>query len=202
MTITLIIIGLTCLVSFAAFRNPDTSAKLLYSPYIIHRNRGEWFRAISMGFVHSDGAHLIGNMLTLFFFGRSVERLFSPFEYILLYLTALACSVAPSYPKRKDNPDYAAVGASGAVSAVVFATVLFAPWNVILLKFFIPLPFIVYAVGYLIYSGYQARKEPGDGIAHDAHLWGALYGVAFTLLVHPEVMHRFVDELMHPKLGF
>lgn len=201
MIITFCIIGITCLVSILAFQNPDLSAKLQYSPYIIHRKSGEWFRFISMGFVHADMGHLFGNMLTLFFFGRVIEQLFSPLEYILLYVTALVVSVAPNYNKRKNNPAYAAVGASGAVSAITFAIVLFGPWESIYLYFAVPLPFILYAVGYLLYSGYQAKKEPGDGIAHDAHLWGALYGIAFTLLTHPGVLNTFIYELMHPHFG-
>ena len=200
MTITWIIIGLTCLVSFAAFRNEEINARLLFSPYIISRQKGEWFRFVSIGFVHGDAGHLIGNMLTLFFFGRSIEHLFSPAQYLLFYVSALDMSAAPVYQKQKDNPEYLAAGASGAVSAIVFATVLYAPWQIILLKFFIPLPFILYAVGYLGYSSYMSRHKT-DHIAHDAHLWGALYGVAFTLFTHPGVLSRFLEELMHPHFG-
>ncbi len=201
MTITLCIIALTCLTSFLAFSRPNVSARMAYSPYTIGQDRGEWFRFISMGFVHADGGHLLFNMLTLFFFGRAIEAVFSPLQYILLYITALAASVAPNYRKRRDDPGYTAVGASGAVSAIVFATVLFAPWQIIYLKFIIPIPFILYAVGYLVYSGYQSRREAGDGIAHDAHLWGALYGIAFTLLAKPEVLRYFITELMNPRFG-
>jgi membrane associated rhomboid family serine protease len=200
MMITWIIIGLTCLVSYAAFKDESVSSKLIFSPYIINRQKGEWFRFVSIGFVHVDAGHLIGNMLTLFFFGKAIEQLFSPAQYLLFYASALVMSAAPVYRKQKDNPAYTAAGASGAVSAIVFATVLYAPWEIILLKFFIPLPFILYAVGYLFYSGYMARRQ-SDNIGHDAHLWGALYGIAFTLLIHPEVLSRFIGELMHPPFS-
>lgn len=198
MTITLIIIALTCLISIVAFQNESVVNKLSFSPYIIHRDKGQWFRFISIGFVHGDLGHLFFNMLTLFFFGRSIEILFSPAEYLLFYLSALVMSAAPVFQKQKNNPDYVAVGASGAVSAVVFALVLYAPWEKVYLKFLIPIPFILYAVGYLFYSGYMSKRQ-SDNIAHDAHLWGALYGLAFTLITHPEVLGRFISEIQHPR---
>jgi membrane associated rhomboid family serine protease len=200
MTITWLIIGFTCLLSFAAFKNSEVYGKLVFSPYLINRQRSEWFRFLSVGFVHADAGHLLGNMLTLFFFGRGIEQVFSSTQYIVFYITALALSSAPSFSKHKDNPEYSAVGASGAVSAIVFATVLYAPWEIIYLKFLIPLPFIVYGVGYLAYSAYMSKKGT-DNIGHDAHLWGALYGVAFTLITHPDSLGRFLSEIVHPHFG-
>ena len=200
MTLTWLIIGFTCLLSITAFQNAEVYGKLLFSPYLIHRQKGEWFRFLSVGFVHVDAGHLLGNMLTLFFFGRGIEQIFSPAQFIIFYVSALALSCAPSFNKHKENPEYSAAGASGAVSAIVFATVLYGPWDIIYLKFFIPLPFILYAVGYLFYSGYMAKKG-SDNTGHDAHLWGALYGVAFTLITHPDSFSRFISEIGHPHFG-
>ena len=193
--ITFIIIGINILVSLICFSNKEAFEKLHFSPYLIHRNGEERFRFLSHGFVHADIGHLAFNMITLYFFGREIEQsIMSSTEYLIFYITAVIFASWPSYKKNIDNYEYKAVGASGAVSAVMFVLVLYSPWSVIYLKFFLPIYFILFAAGYIAYSTYQS-KYGKDNIAHDVHLWGALYGLAFTLIFHPESLRIFLDKI-------
>jgi membrane associated rhomboid family serine protease len=195
--ITIAIIILTALISIAGFSNADTLNKLSFVPFSIQRNK-EWYRFVSHAFVHNDAGHLIFNMITLFFFGREVElRVMSPLEFILFYVSAIIVAVLPTYNKHKNNSSYAAVGASGAVAAIMFVNVLYNPWQTIYIKFIIPVYYILFAVGYLIYCSYQSKNSK-DHIAHDVHLWGSLYGLAFTLILHPEALHSFLEKIQHP----
>ncbi len=196
--LTIGIIALTAIISLPAFKDQELFGKLCLAPYEMHHNKGGYFRFISVGFVHADIGHLAFNMLTLYFFGSQLEQhIFSQTEYMLFYSSALAVSALHDYRKEKDNPEYRACGASGAVSAVVFALVLFEPWGVVYIKFIFPLYFILYAVGYLIYSYYMSTKS-GEKIAHGVHLWGALYGIAFTLILKPESLRVFIELMNHP----
>jgi membrane associated rhomboid family serine protease len=164
----------------------------------MHREKGSYIRFISSGFVHADFGHLLLNMLTLWFFGSALEQsVFSEIQFILFYFSALVLSSLPEFQKQKNNREYKACGASGAVSAVLFSLVLFQPWGVVYIKFIIPVYFILFAVFYLLYSWYKSRKQD-DNIAHGVHLWGALYGLAFTLLVLPESLHLFLNSVLHP----
>lgn len=195
MSITLIIIIITCLVSISTFRNQQMMEKALFWPYYIKRNN-EWWRFITCGFIHADYMHLAFNMITLYFFGRIAESyIFTPSGFILFYLLALAASNIYSYFKRQNNPDYRALGASGAVSAVVFSFIILAPWEKIII-FVLPVPAILYGVFYLGYSAYMTKKEY-DNIGHDAHLWGGVFGIVYTLALRPELGHRFVDQLIN-----
>jgi membrane associated rhomboid family serine protease len=196
--ITISIIVITAIVSLIAFKDRTLFEKLCLNPYEMHQKKGEYFRFISVGFIHADFGHLIFNMLTLFFFGRNIEgTIFSETQFVLFYLSALVLSSVHEFSKQKDNPEYKACGASGAVSAILFSMVLFQPWGVIYLKFFIPIYFILFAVGYLIYSYYMQRKA-NDHIAHGVHLWGALYGIAYTLLLKPDSLTVFLHEIGKP----
>ena len=196
--ITIGIIAITAIVSLLAFNNQQLFEKLCLHPYKMHQERSGYFRFISVGFVHADFGHLLFNMLTLWFFGTQLEQsVFSETQFLLFYISALVLSGVHEYQKQKDNTEYRACGASGAVSAVLFSLVLFEPWGVVYLKFIIPIYFILFAIGYLAYSWYMSGKD-GQRIAHGVHLWGALYGVAFTLLIHPESLSIFMDLVQHP----
>lgn len=199
MPITLIIIAITGVVSFIAFRNGRLMNDLILWPPAINRQR-EYHRLVTYGLVHADFAHLFFNMLTLFFFGRVMEGFFMKrmglFGFVLFYILGLIVSILPTYLKNRDNPNYRSLGASGAVSAVLFSYILLAPWQQIIV-FVIPMPAIVYAVLYTGYSIYMDRRGQGN-VNHSAHLWGAAYGVAFTLLVEPRVLPYFLNALMHP----
>jgi membrane associated rhomboid family serine protease len=196
--LTIGIIVVTCIVSFAAFRSQAVFDKLCLHPYMMERNKGEQFRFISVGFIHADVGHLLFNMLTLYFFGSQLEKyIFTESQFVLFYLSAIALSCAADYANHKEDADYRACGASGGVSAMLFALVLFQPWGVVYIKFIIPIYFILFAVGYLVYSYYMAKKNAGR-IAHNIHLWGALYGLAFTLICKPESLSIFLALIKKP----
>lgn len=193
---TLIIIVITAIVSLVALSNRTVMNRLIMWPPAMQR--GQYDRFITYGFVHADGTHLLFNMFTLFFFGRAIENFYRPYfgglGFVLFYLAALVVSMLPSYLKHKDDPNYLSLGASGAVSAVLFAYILFAPWNLIYV-FFIPVPAIIYALLYTAYSVYAAKRGQ-DNINHSAHLWGAAFGVIATIAIQPALMQRFIAKLL------
>lgn len=197
--LTLAIIAVTCVVSFLAFNRPKLLDDLILWPPAIQRHR-EYHRLVTYGLVHADFSHLLFNMMTLFFFGRAIEDFYTAklgtFGFLLFYLGGLVVSILPAYLKNRRNASYHSLGASGAVSAVLFAFVLFAPWSRIIV-FVLPMPAVLYAVLYVGYSIYMDRTGR-DNINHSAHLWGAAYGVAFTLLIAPWVFTQFLAELLHP----
>ncbi len=200
-TITYILIGVTALTSYAGFQNTDIIHKMIFYPKEM-KDRNEWWRFITHGFIHADFQHLIFNMLTLFFFGPFVESTFgSIFDnnlvYPIFYLAAFIFSSVPSYFKHKDNYYYRALGASGAISAVLFTTILFNPWQILYVNFFIPLPAILFAIGYVAYSSYMGKKG-NDNIGHEAHLWGAIFGLICPIVLKPGVFPYFLNQLMHP----
>jgi|AntRauTorckE6833_2_1112554.scaffolds.fasta_scaffold03867_3 membrane associated rhomboid family serine protease len=201
MTITLIIIAVTVFVSIAAFNNRDWMARLQFNAYLIN-NRKEWHRFLTYGLIHADWVHLFINMFVFYSFGRIVIHNYQHFfglqgwlYYILLYAGALAFSVIFDFGRHKNDFNYNAVGASGAVSAVVFASIIFQPMGKIYL-FFIPIgiPAFIFGFLYLIFSAYMARRG-SDNIGHDAHFWGAVYGFVFTLLLKPALFMRFLDRI-------
>ena len=199
--ITITLIAINCLLSFICFSNNTLMNKLIFHPPAISQNN-QWYRFLTSGFIHKDGSHLLFNMITLFFFGQSLEPGFTllglgPTLYIVFYLSAIIVSEIPTYLKHKNDENYYSLGASGAVAAIVFAMVLFAPWEKIYLKLFIPIPFILYAVGYLAYSAYMDRKGK-DNIGHSAHLWGSLYGLVFMLIAYPDSLKIFMEQIIHP----
>lgn len=200
--ITYIIIGITVITSYSAFTNVDLLNRLIFYPVDV-KNKNELWRFITHGFIHADMGHLIFNMLTLYFFGRQVEASFqymfgNPYVYPIFYLTALIFSSLPSYAKHNDNAYYRSLGASGAISAVLFTTIIFDPWQTLLLNFFIPVPALLFAVGYIVYSSYMSKKA-NDNIGHDAHLYGALYGLVFPIVFKPQLISYFLDQLSHPR---
>ncbi len=199
LTHTLIIIAITCVVSFLAFNNEKLMAKLILWPPAIARDH-DWYRLASYGLVHADFMHLFFNMLTLYFFGQALEQFYiqrlGNLGFLLFYVLGLILSILPTYLQNRNNAQYRSLGASGAVSAVLFAFILFDPWATILL-YFIPIPAIVFAVLYTVYSIYM-DKRGGDNVNHSAHLWGAAFGVAFTLVVDPDLIGHFFRELANP----
>jgi membrane associated rhomboid family serine protease len=200
---TLVLIAITVAASLVALRNPPMlEALLLWSPAV--RKRGEWWRLFTYGLVHADLTHLLVNMLTFYFFGGLLEDFYAahlgPFGFYLFYVAALLASILPSYIDHRDDADYRSLGASGAVSAVLFAYILFEPWSLLYVFFAVPIPAIVYAVLYVAYS-IHAGKRGGDHINHSAHLWGGAFGVAFTLVLDPSLVNRFLAALLHPGFG-
>lgn len=201
MTTTLAIVALTCVVSFLAFSNRQLLDRLILWPPAV--DRGQYYRLASYGLVHADGTHLLFNMITLFFFGQAMEPLYAsflgPLGFGAFYVIGLVVSILPSWLRNRHNPAYRSLGASGAVSAVLFAYILVAPWSIIYL-YFVPVPAILFAVAYVAYSIYMERRG-GDNINHSAHLWGGLYGIGFTILMKPALLGVFFERLLHPSLG-
>ncbi len=196
--ITFSLIAITVLISLIAFNNEATKDKLLFYPYGMNTPK-EYYRFISYGFIHADYIHLFFNMFTLYSFGKAVEnQLFNQSQYIIFYLTALVASTVFDFIKNRGNARYGALGASGAVSAVVFSTIILSPWfSGVAIFGAIPLPNIVFAVLYLVYCAYMGKRG-GDNIGHNAHMWGSLYGFVFTGIIHPDLLMSFFQQLMHP----
>lgn len=204
-TITLSIIVLTCLISVTAFNNSRILEDLIFWPPAISI-RHQYYRFVSCALIHADIMHLAFNMITLYFFGRVMEAYYMGvlglphFYYLVLYVGAVIVANIPTYLKRKDDYNYRSLGASGGVCAVLFAFVLLRPWTTIQV-FFIPIPAIIYAGLFLGYSVYMGKRG-GDNVNHDAHFWGALFGVVFTIAVRPGVIDIFLNELSHPRFNF
>ena len=198
--ITWFIIGGTALISYMAFQNTNLMEKLRFNAVkIIHGK--EYYRLVTHAFIHANWSHLIVNMLVLYFFGPVIESYFGYYFgikanmlYILLYFGGILASNIWSIIKHRNDYYYNAVGASGAVSAVLFAFIFFDPLQKILIFFVLPLPGILFAVVYLAYS-YQMSKRSNDNIAHDAHFLGALFGFIFPILLKPDLFETFINKL-------
>ena len=200
--LTLIIIALTCLVSISAFSNRVVFSKLLFNANIIRSHR-EWYRFLSHAFLHADWIHLFMNMYVLYMFGSMVEGIFTDafgtmkgeIYFFLLYFISIAAASFPSYQKHKEDAYYNSVGASGAVSAVVFSSILLNPWMSLSLMFIpIPIPAPIFGILYLVYCRYAA-KHSKDNVAHDVHYWGSLFGFVFTLVVLPQSIFNLIDAV-------
>ena len=199
---TLLIVAVTVLVSWRAFNHPRLLDRLMLWPPAIDRQH-QYDRLLGHGFIHADWQHLLFNMITLFFFGRAIESLFASYigslGFVLFYLSAILVAILPTYLRHRHDPRYRSLGASGAVSAVLFAYILVAPWSLIFV-FFLPVPAIVYAVFYVGYSIWMDRQG-NDNVNHSAHLWGAGYGLLFTLMMEPRVWAHFLSQLLNPSFG-
>jgi len=201
--VTLIIVAITCVVSFAAFSNPKLLERLILWPPAVSR-RQQYDRLLTCGFIHADFGHLFFNMFTFFSFGRVMEaNIYAPrigeIGYAVFYAVGIVVSVLPSYMRHRNDSNYRSLGASGAVSAVLFAFILVDPWSTILL-FVIPVPAIVFAVVYLAYTIYMDRMRT-DRINHSAHLWGAIYGIVVTIALEPRLLPHFFERLAQPRFG-
>ncbi len=196
---TIIIIAVTCVTTYLAWQNRQILERLIFwSPAI---KEGQIERFITHGFIHADGMHLLFNMFTFYFFGSYLEGFYRQHlggaGFVLFYLGGIVVAMLPSYIKHKNDRNYMSLGASGAVSAVLFAFILFAPWELLYLFGAIPVPAIVFAVGYVWYSIW-AGKQNNDNINHSAHLFGALYGVIVTLVLEPRLLRVFFNQLLNP----
>ncbi len=201
MNITILIIAITSVVSVIAFSNKEMFEKLKFNPYRINKDK-EWYRILTHALLHANWMHLIINMFVLYSFGRAVEMYFAYYFgakgtllYVVLYITAIIFSVLYSLNKQKDNIFYNAVGASGAVSAVVFTAIFFDPWNMLYFFGMIPIPGIVFGIGFLIFSYIMGKRDKGF-IAHDVHFWGAIYGFVFPVLIKHQLILLFLHKLL------
>ncbi|OAV45884.1 rhomboid family intramembrane serine protease [Lewinella sp. 4G2] len=202
MLITYLIIGVTVAVSLYAMNNPQLVNQLLFVPAAI-KERGETYRFVSGGFIHADFMHLAFNMYTLYIFGGEAESsfqvMFGPtfggVAYLLFYVALIILAGIPDYMKHQDNYGYRALGASGAVSGMIWPLTFFIPWTPI---FWGIIPPIVWGVGYMLYSSY-ADKRGGDNIGHSAHLWGSVFGfllfAVLTFFLYNDLFTSFLYKL-------
>ncbi len=185
--ITILLIAANAIFSFIGFSNQTLVNKTILWPYYIKR-QNQYYRFISSGFLHADWMHLIFNMFTLYFFGKNIEAILSTgklggsLSYLLLYFGGMIVASLPSYFRHKDDYNYRGLGASGAVSAVVFAMLLFAPWGRVYIYGAFGISFALYAVLYLFYC-VSMDKRNADNVNHNAHLWGSIFGLAFSLVL-------------------
>jgi len=201
MSITLFIILLTGLVSILGFKNRELFDKFKLNPYaVVHKK--EYVRVFSHAVLHADWAHLGFNMFTLWFFGRSAEQYFNYYfahgtlMFILIYVLGIVFSALPSIIKHKNELWYNSIGASGAVAAVLFASIFFDPRMGIYI-FLIPIaiPGFVFGIAYLAYTQYMGKKSM-DNINHDAHFAGAIFGFVFPLIMQPALFSVFLHKLI------
>ena len=198
LSITIVIVAVTVLVSWRAFNDRALLERLILWPPAVER-RKQYDRLLGYGFVHADWMHLLFNMITLWSFGTAVERVFSewitPVGYVLFYLSAIVVSILPTYITHRNDANYRSLGASGGVSAVLFAFILFDPWStLIIFPIPVPIPAFLFAILYVGYSIWMDRRGR-DNVNHSAHLWGAAYGLLFTVLLEPKVLAHFTQTL-------
>lgn len=197
---SLIIVIITIAVSVYAFYNRRVADLLSLKPHLVY-HKFHFHRLITHSLVHADWSHLLVNMYVLYVFGSVCEGYFgvvfgakSSFLFVQLYLLSLIVSSAFSIFKHKNNIYYTAVGASGAVMAVVFTTIFFDPWNKLWFFGVIPIPGILFGILYLGYSFYMG-KQSKDNIGHDAHFTGAVFGLIYPIIIAPSLFQHFIDKL-------
>jgi membrane associated rhomboid family serine protease len=199
--LTFIVIAVTVIVSFLAFNNLRLFDQLKFNAYLI-KERNEGWRFFSYALVHAGWAHLLINMFVLYSFGAFVEEALKDLfgsrgflYYLMLYVGGVLFSTLWDFGKFKNDPYYSAVGASGAVSAVVFASILLNPGSsIFLFPIPFPLPSWVFGIVYLVYSAYMGKKGI-DNIGHTAHFWGAVYGIALIIVLVPGVISNFFSTI-------
>jgi membrane associated rhomboid family serine protease len=201
MSMSLIIIVVTVLVSFAAWNNGNIYYGFMMNPYEIFKQRQYW-RLLTSGFIHSGYVHLGFNMFTFYFFGNVVEIIFGQVMgssgsilFVVFYLSAIVISDLPTAIQNRRFPGYNSLGASGAVSAMVFASIIYLPLNKICLFAIFCLPGFILGTLYIIYS-YTQSKSLSDNINHQAHLYGAIYGIIFAIAVYPPSAANFIQEIL------
>lgn len=184
-SITILLIVLNIAISLTAlYGNEKIFDKGMLRPYRMLRKQ-TWYEVITSGFLHAGISHLLVNMFVLYFFGSVMEQVMGPWHFAALYFSALIFSSIPSLIKHKDNPDYATIGASGAVEAVLFSYIFVFPTEkLILLLLPIPIPAWIFGILFLVYSVYEGRRGKGN-VNHGAHIAGAAWGVLYLLLFVP-----------------
>lgn len=199
--VTLTIVGITVIVSLLAFNNPNLKIQLLFNAYVI-KNRKQFYRFFTSGLIHADFFHLFFNMYALYLFGSLVETVFvdlfpgyGRILYAILYISALPISSLTDYQKQQNNPRFNALGASGAVAAVIFCSIIMYPQQGIMI---FPIPFFIptYIFGplYILYSYYMSKQNL-DNIGHNAHLFGAIYGMLFIFLFWRDALSNFINQI-------
>lgn len=206
LSLTTIIIGITAITSILAFNRYEMLDRWMFMPYRI-KNRGQWDRFLLSGFIHKDYIHLLFNMFTFYFFGGVVEMFLrysfgvitGGILFVAFYLLGIIISDLPTYKKHQEDSHYRALGASGGTAATVFASIVIMPLSDICLFGIICLPGFILGVLFLIYSYVKGQKGE-DNINHDAHLYGAIFGVVFILILSPSSAGMFVEQIRDFRL--
>lgn len=204
-TVTLIIIVATVGISLYTMGQSSLLYGFMMNPYMI-THRGQYYRLVTSGFIHKDHMHLLFNMFSFYFFGTQLEYIFTyifgglgEVYFIALYILGIIVSDVPTLLKHRNNHSYNSLGASGAVSAVIFGCILFQPLQDICLYGVLCFPGFILGSIYLIYS-YMSAKKSRDGINHDAHLYGALFGIVFCIVIYPDSVRIFIEQMMDWKI--
>ena len=181
-------------VSLLAFSNESLYGKMMLHPYSVYRKKNV-FTLLTSGLIHKDWMHLLFNMLSYYFFAFQLEAYIGHWQFGVLYIASLILSDLPSVAKHKNDYWYHSLGASGAVSAVIFSYILYSPMSkMMIIPLPIPIPAILFGVLYLIYCHY-ASKHARDNVNHDAHLFGALCGVFITIILNPAIIPIFIHQV-------
>ncbi len=205
MSITLALIVITSLISFYALRNGTFLESWMMNPYKVVQ-KGQYYRLLTSGFIHADFGHLFFNMFSFYFFGSQIEQIFAELfgsqgaiYLVLFYLAGIIISDIPTLLKHKNDPGYNSLGASGGVSSVIFGSILFFPTEKLYLYGIIGLPGFIFGLLYLGYSVYESRRGAGY-INHDAHIYGALFGLIFMAAVYPPVVPDFIAQIANWRI--
>jgi len=197
---TFVLIAITSICSIYGWNNPSLQSKWMFNPYAVAHGK-QYYRLLSSGFIHSNSAHLIFNMIALFFFGGVVERIYGQvfgnygiLLYLVTYLVGIVFANLRTLFKFKDSSFYNSLGASGGVASVLFASILYRPTVGICIYFAFCMPAFILGAFYLVYSYYSGRRM-GDNVNHDAHLFGSIFGIVFTALLRPMVLVEFFQQV-------
>jgi len=200
-SLSFLIMAVTVGISLLAWQKPAWLDAMMMSPYRIDRKK-EYWRFITSGFIHADFAHLFFNLFSFYFFGTQLEYIFGIIfpgfggeVFILFYLLAIFVADLPTYFKQRNNPYFNSLGASGAVSAVIFAGIMFFPTEKIYLFGFVGIPGFIYAGLFTWYSIAMDRRGR-DYVNHSAHLYGGLFGVLFITLTRPSTWVEFFSQIL------
>ncbi|MFY7707707.1 MAG: rhomboid family intramembrane serine protease [Flavobacteriales bacterium] len=205
--LTLIITAVTAIISYQAFNNYSLFQKLLFNPWSV-KNRNEYYRVLSHTLVHSDFTHLAFNMITFFSFGSFLEQYFyalwgqqkGMILFLVLYIGGTIVASLPALRKHSDNSSYNAVGASGAVSAIMMAFMIMFPMAQLRFFFLIPMPAYIGALVFFAMEHFL-QKKGGTNIAHDAHIYGAMAGIIFTMVVDFDYLIMFFQQIRNSWFG-
>jgi membrane associated rhomboid family serine protease len=189
-----LIMVITIITSIMAFSNAELLSNLILHPYSVYRGERR-YTVITSGLIHNDWMHLIFNMFSYYFFAFALEEKMGHWQFAVLYIASLILSDLPTVFKNKNKSNYYCLGASGAVSAVIFGYIMYYPLDKMMI---IPIPFeipaIIFGVLYLVYCHFAA-KHARDNVNHDAHMFGALSGIAITVALHPACLPEFVQQI-------
>jgi membrane associated rhomboid family serine protease len=185
---------ITILTSIMAFSNDNLYGNMVLHPYSVYRKQ-RIYTVITSGLIHNDWMHLFFNMLSYYFFAFNLEKVLGHWQFGLLYVASLILSDLPTVYKHKNDDWYHSLGASGAVSAVIFSFIMFSPLTkMLIMPIPIGIPAVLFGVLYLIYCNY-ASKHSRDNINHDAHMFGALSGLLITIILYPHIVNSFLMEI-------